>query len=264
MTRYDHTPEPADDGWLTHLREVGGAVVPPTPADPHDLARVAVRRTRTRRAFLASGAGLTAVAAFAGAAFALGGPTTAGVLLPGGSASVSASASPDPSASASSAPDSDPATDPATGEVPDGWHTHELAGLTYSLPPEIVTSGPVQDEPGVISDMWHSSVDPDSPPFLRMAYHEEGREGDAWLGIADKPGGEPFDLPGAERAEAFDVAAEVAGLPTGTEVPDDAKGPTMLVLEPATGEGAYIISLNLPHESAADFVATFKATLSLD
>ncbi|GAA2221313.1 hypothetical protein GCM10010413_11390 [Promicromonospora sukumoe] len=262
MTRYDHTPEPADDGWLTHLREVGGGVVPPTPADPHDLARVAVRRTRTRRAFLASGAGLTAVAAFAGAAFALGGPTTAGVLLPGGSASVSASASPDPSATASSAADPDPATELAAGEVPDGWHTHELAGLTYSLPPEIVTSGPVQDEPGVISDMWHSSVDPDSPPFLRMAYHEEGPED--LPGIVYQVDGEPFDLPGAERAEVFDVAAEVYGLPPGTEVPDDQKGPTMLVLEPASGEGAYMINLNLPHESAADFVATFKATLSLD
>ncbi|MGW2094972.1 hypothetical protein [Promicromonospora sukumoe] len=258
MTR-NHTPEAVDDCWLTHLREVGGGVVPPTPADPHGLARVAVRRTRARRAFLVSGGGLATVAAFAGAAFALGGPT-AGVLLPGGSASVAASASADPSASASA----DPASDPAAGEVPDGWHTHELAGLTYSLPPEIVTSGPVEDEPGVTSDMWHSETDPDSPPFLRMAYYDEGPEVEAWPGIADRTDGEPFDLPGAESAEAFDVAAETAGLPTGTEVSDDAKGPTMLVLEPATGEGAYIISLNLPHESAADFVATFKTTLSLD
>ncbi len=252
MTRYDHTPEPADDGWLAHLREVGGGVVPPTPADPHDLARVAVRRTRARRAFLASGGGLAAVAAFAGAAFALGGPTTAGVLLPGGSVAASAS----PSASAASP---DPGS--AAGEVPDGWHTHELGGLTYSLPPEIVTSGPVEDEPGVTSDMWHSKVDPDSPPFLRMAYYEEGPED--LPGITDRTDGEPFDLPGAERAEAFDVAAEVYGLPTGTEVPDDEKGPTMLVVEPASGEGAYMITLNLPHDTAADFVATFKTTLSL-
>lgn len=273
MTR-NHTPEAVDDGWLTHLREIGGGVVPPTPADPHGLARVAVRRTRARRAVLASGGGLAAVAVFAGAAFALGGPTTAGVLLPGGSASVAASvaasaeASADPSAgpgaSASASASADPASDPAAGEVPDGWHTHELAGLTYSLPPEIVTSGPVEDEPGVTSDMWHSETDPDSPPFLRMAYYEEGPELEAWPGIADRTDGEPFDLPGAERAEAFDVAAETAGLPTGTEVSDDAKGPTMLVLEPATGEGAYIISLNLPHDTAEEFVESFKATLSLD
>jgi hypothetical protein len=261
MTRYDHTTEPADDGWLTHLREVGGGVVPPTPADPHDLARVAVRRTRARRAFLVSGGGLTAVAAFAGAAFALGGPTAAGVLLPGGSASVAASADPSAGSAASASAPAGSGSGPAAGEVPDGWHTHELAGLTYSLPPEIVTSGPVEDEPGVTSDMWHSSVDPDAPPFLRMAWYEDGPED--LPGITDRTDGEPFDLPGAERAEAFDVAAEAYGLPTGSEVPDDAKGPTMLVLEPATGKGAYMISLNLPHESAADFVATFKTTLSL-
>lgn len=256
MTSYDHAQEPLDDGWLAHVREVSGGVVPPSPADAHALASVAVRRTRTRRAVVATGGGLTAVAAFAGAAFALGGPTTAGVLLPGGAPSASVSASADPSTSASA--------DPVSRKAPEGWHTHELAGLTYALPPEIVTSGPVEDEPGVTSDMWHSSVDPDSPPFLYLAYYDEGSEGEAWPGIADRTDGEPFDLPGAASAEAFDVAAEAAGLPTGTEVPDDAKGPTMLVIEPATGEGAYMISLNLPHETAEEFVASFQLTLSLD
>ncbi|MEV0894204.1 hypothetical protein [Promicromonospora sp. MEB111] len=264
MTSNDHTPEPADDGWLAHVREVSGGVTPPTPGNPHDMARVAVRRTRTRRAVLVTGGGVTAVAAFAGAAFALGGPTTAGVLLPG--AAPSASASADPSSSVSEEEVRDAAKDAlgSAADVPADWHTHELAGLTYALPPEIVTSGPVVDEPGVTSDMWHSSVDPDAPPFLRMAYYDEGSSTPAWPGIADRTGGEPFDLPGAERAEAFDVAAEVYGLPAGTEVPDDQKGPTMLVLEPATGEGAYVITLNLPHETAEAFVGSFLPTLSLD
>ncbi|MFJ3404006.1 hypothetical protein [Promicromonospora sp. NPDC090134] len=253
MTRNDRTPEPLDDGWVAHLRDVGDGVVPPTPADAHALASVAVRRTRTRRAALVAGGGVTAVAAFAGAAFALGGPTASGELLPGTAvSSASASASADPVAA-----------DPVATEVPAGWHTHELAGLTYSLPPDIVTSGPVEDEPGITSDMWHSETDPDAPPFLRMAYYDEGSEGEAWPGIAERTGGEPFDLPGAESALEFDVAAEVYGLPAGSEVPDDQKGPTMLVIEPATGPGAYFITLNLPHESAEQFVTSFEATLSL-
>lgn len=45
---------------------------------------------------------------------------------------------------------------------------------------------------------------------------------------------------------------------------DDAKGPTMLVIEPATGQGAYMISLNLPHDTADAFVEAFLPTLSLD
>lgn len=250
MTRNDSTP-PVDDGWVDHLRDVVGGVVPPTPADPHDLARVAVRRTRARRAFLVSGGGLTAVAAVAATAFALGGPTTSGELLPG--AAVSASAD----------PDSGLETTRLRAQLgAEGWHTEELEGLTYALPPEIVTSGPVADEPGVTSDMWHSEEDPDSPPFLRMAYYDEGSED--LPGITDRTDGEPFGLPGAGRALAFDVSAEVAGLPTGTEAPDDAKGPTMLVIEPATGEGAYLITLNLPHDTAEEFVASFLPTLSLD
>ncbi|MFI2485654.1 hypothetical protein ACH47X_02035 [Promicromonospora kroppenstedtii] len=242
MTRNDSNP-PVDDGWVDHLRDVVGGVVPPTPADPHDLARVAVRRTRTRRALLASGGGLTAVAAFAGAAFGLGGPTTSGELLPAASASAS-----------------DPV---ASREVPAGWHTEELEGLTYALPPEIVTSGPVADEPGETSEMWHSKEDPDSPPFLRMAYYDEGSESATWPGIAERGDGEPFELTGAASALEFDVAAEAGGLPTGTEVPDHAQGPTMLVIEPTAGDGAYVITITQFGDTAEDFVEAFLPTLSL-
>ncbi|MFE7506368.1 hypothetical protein [Promicromonospora sp. NPDC057488] len=255
MTRNDNTPA-VDDGWVDHLRDVVGGVVPPTPADAHELAGVAVRRARTRRAVLAAGGGVTAVAAFAGAAFALGGPTP-GVLLPGGAPSTSVS-------DAAIAAATDGAAGAGSAEAPAGWHTHELADLTYSLPPDIVTSGPVEDEPGITSDMWHSETDPDAPPFLRMAYYDEGSESENWPGIAEKTGGEPFDLPGAESALEFDVAAEVYGLPAGSEVPEDQKGPALLVIEPATGPGAYFITLNLPHETAEAFVEEFLPTLSLD
>ena len=120
------------------------------------------------------------------------------------------------------------------------------------------------DEPGETSEMWHSEEDPDAPPFLRMAYYDEGSATEAWPGFADRTDGEPFELPGAERAVALDVAAEAGGLPPGSAVPDDAKGPTMLVIEPATGQGAYMISLNLPHDTAGAFVEAFLPTLSLD
>lgn len=252
MTRNDNTPA-VDDGWVDHLRDVVGGVVPPTPADPHDLARVAVRRTRARRALLVSGGGLTAVAAVAATAFALVGPTTSGELLPGSAVSASA----------------DPASGLETTRVraeliAEGWRVHELKGLSYTLPPEIVTSGPVADEPGVTSDMWHSEVDPDAPPFILMAYYDEGSATEAWPGIADRTDGEPFELPGAESALAFDVAAEAGGLPTGTEVPDDAKGPTMLVIEPAAGDGAYVVTITQFGDAAEEFVRSFKPALSLD
>jgi hypothetical protein len=247
MTRNSRsTVEPVDESWVAHLRDLSTAVAPPTSADPHAMSRTAIRRTRTRRAVLTTGGGVLTVAAVAGAALALGGPTTPDALLPG--ASASATASTDPSA--------------AAPEVPAGWHVHELEGLTYALPPEIVTSGPVQDEPGVTSDMWHSSEDPDSPPFLRMAHYDEGSTTPVWPGVADKPG-EEFDLPGAERATVADAAAEVAGLPSGTDVPDDWKGPAMLVVEREDGPGAYVISLNIPHEGSKQFVDQFRATLSL-
>lgn len=267
MTRKSNTIEPVDERWVAHVRDLGAGVVPPTPADPHDMSRVAIRRTRTRRAVLATGGGMAAVAAVAATAFVLGGPTTDGVLLPGASVSVSTSA--DPSSGVSEDPEAEALAREkerlaAVALAPDGWEVHELEGLTYALPPEIVTSGPVQDEPGVVSDMWHSSEDPDAPPFLRIAYYAEGSESPAWPGVADKSGGEEFDLPGAERATVSDVAAEVAGLPSGTDVPDSRKGPAMLVIERADGPGTYVITLNLPRERSEEFVEVFRASLSLD
>src|SRR5690606_27951232 len=72
-----------DEGWVAHLRDLSAGVEPPTSANPHAMSRTAIRRTRTRRAVLSTGGGVLTVAAVAGAAFALGGPTTTGELLPG-------------------------------------------------------------------------------------------------------------------------------------------------------------------------------------
>lgn len=149
-------------------------------------------------------------------------------------------------------------------DLPEGWHVHELEGLTYAVPPEILTSGPVQDEPGVTSNIYHSVEDPDAPPFYRIAYYDEGSETPAWPGTADQAGGEEFDLPGAERAVMRDVAAEAAGFPTGTAVSDDQKGPVMFVVERADGPGAYLITLNLPHEGSTELVQTFRDALILN
>jgi hypothetical protein len=265
MTRNSRsTIETVDESWVAHLRDLSTGVEPPTSANPHAMSRVAVRRTRNRRAVLATGGGVMTVAAVAGAAFAIGSPMTAGVLLPGGSTSADASAS--MSVEEQRLKELQVAAREAleSAGVPDGWEVHELEGLTYALPPGIVTSGPVQDEPGETSDMWHSSEDPDAPPFLRMAYYDEGSETPAWPGVADKAGGEEFDLPGAERATVLDVAAEAAGLPSGTAVPDDQKGPVMFVIERADGPGAYVITLNLPHEDSEEFVDGFQPSLTLN
>lgn len=260
----DHsTTQPIDESWVAHLRDLSTGVEPPTSANPHVMSRVAIRRTRTRRAVLTTGGGVLTVAAVAGAAFAIGSPTTAGTLLPG--AATSASADPSTSAEERRARELQTAAPESRGSahLADGWEVQEVAGLTYALPPEIVTSGEVQDEPGVTSEMWHSSEDPDAPPFLRIAYYDEGSATPAWPNVADRPGGEQFDLPGAKRAVALDVAAEAAGLPEG-DLADGEKGPTMLVLEPASGPGAYVISLNLPQEGAEDFVRAFQSTLRLN
>lgn len=263
----DHsTTKPVDESWVAHLRDLSTGVAPPTEANPHAMSRVAIRRTRTRRAVFATGGGVLTVAAVAGAAFALGGPTAPGVLLPGGSP---ASSSSDPSMSveeqrARRAEEvRAAAVEMLKSDLPEGWHVHELEGLTYAVPPEIVTSGPVQDEPGVTSDMYHSVEDPDAPPFYRIAYFDEGSETPAWPGLTDQAGDEEFDLPGAERAVMRDVAAEAAGLPTGTAMPDDQKGPVMFVVERADGPGAYVITLNLPHEGSTELVQTFRDSLIL-
>jgi hypothetical protein len=245
MTRNDQTPS-VDDGWVDHLRDVVGGVVPPTPADPHDLARVAVRRTRARRAVLVAGGGVTAVATVAATAFALGGPTTSGELLPGAAVSASASA--------------------ASQEVPAGWHTEELEGLTYALPPEIVTSGPVQDEPGETSDMWHSKADPDSPPFLRIAHITPDYEfytTDAG-GLTQIPGSgaRHFDLPGAEVATVEDGDSEelreIMAMPA-----DGPNEPIRIIVHRADGPGRYLVTMNVPEGSDA-LVEGFVSSLSLD
>lgn len=259
----DHsTIEPTDESWVAHLRDLSTSVAPPTAGDPHAMSGVAIRRTRTRRAVLATGGGMLTVAAVAGAALALGGPTTAGGLLPGGAPSASA----DPSASNAADPDPLAASARSALEVAD-WPTYELADLTYALPPEIVTSGPVQDEPGVTSDMWHSTEDPDAPPFLRIAYYDEGTASPVWPEIADEAVGEELNLPGVKRAVAIDVSDEAAGLPDGGgpdgRDPDSPTEAAMLVLEPVSGPGAYVLSLNLPKESAKDFVRAFESTLRL-
>jgi hypothetical protein len=268
MTRSDIMTEPVDERWVAHMRDLSTGIVPPTPADPHDMSRVAIRRTRARRAVLVTGGGVTAVAAVAVTAFALGGPTTQGVLLPGAPASVSVSADPSSEAAVSAAEAEALAREKerlaAVALAPDGWHVHELEGLTYALPPEIVSSGPVQDEPGVTSDMWHSSEDPDAPPFIRVAYYAEGSESPAWPDVASKADAREFKLPGASRALVADISAEVAGLPSGTEVPGDWKGPRMFVIESADGPGTYVITLNLPREGSAEFVQEFQASLTLD
>lgn len=232
-----HAPHeaPQDERWLAHLREVSDGVVPPTAVDPHALSRVAVRRTRLRRTALATGGGLATVAVVAATAFALSTPAM-GTLLPG-AAPVAASAPAD-------------GTDPARGvvtDLPDGWHSHDLEGLSYALPPDIVTSGPVSDEPGVTSQMWHSRTDPDTPPFLYMAYHADGE----LPGVADLDG-EEFDLPGAKRAIAIDSSALVMGLPQGAEVPDAPKGATIFAIEPDDGPGAWYLSINTDDENLAD------------
>lgn len=264
----DHsTTRLVDESWVAHLRDLSTAVAPPTAADPHTMSRVAIRRTRTRRAVLTTGGGVLTVAAVAGAAFALGGPTAPGVLLPGGSPAVTASADPSMSTEEQRARRAEEvraaAVEMLRSDLPEGWHVHELEGLTYAVPPEIVTSGPVQDEPGVTSNMYHSVEDPDAPPFYRIAYFDEGSETPAWPGVVDEAGGEEFDLPGAESAVVRDVAAEAAGLPAGTAVPDDQTGPVMLVIERADGPGAYVITLNLPHEGSEELVQTFRDALIL-
>jgi hypothetical protein len=255
--------EPIDERWVAHLRDLSAGVVPPTPANPHAMSRVAIRRTRTRRAVLVTGGGVTAVAAVAGAAFALGGPTTTGVLLPGGATSAS-------DALTKSASES------ATADVPDGWEVHELEGLTYALPPEMVTSGPVQDDlqhggfssldvltPGVTSDMWHSSDDPDAPPFLRIAYVTPDYEfyDTKARGLTQTPGPDAwsFDLPGASVAtiEGDGALPEIAGARESEALV------RKILVHRADGPGRYLITMTLPAGSE-DFVGKFQASLSLD
>jgi hypothetical protein len=268
----DHpTTKPVDESWVAHVRELSSGIEPPTPANPHAMSRVAVRRTRTRRAVLVSGGGLTAVAAVAATAFALGGPPAPDVLLPG--AAMSASADPSTSAEEERTRRAEELRDTAgkapastSDGVPAGWNVHELEGLTYALPPEIVTSGPVQDEPGETSDMWHSSEDPDSPPFLRIAYVTPDYEfyDTKAAGLTQTPGAEarPFDLPGSTVATIEDGAdlSVIAGAR-----PDSAGEFVRILVHRADGPGRYIITMTLRDAGEADkeFVEQFQASLSL-
>lgn len=264
----DHSTPPVDESWVAHLRDLGSGVAPPTAADPHTMSRVAIRRTRTRRAVLATGGGVMTVAAVAGAAFALGSPTTAGGLLPGGPPSAVSSADAAALLEEERAEELQAAAREAlaAGGPPTGWEVQDVEDLRYALPPEMETSGPVQDEPGVTSDMWHSRDDPDAPPFLRIAHYAEGSDNPAWPDAASRPDGEQLDLPGVGDAVALDVTDEAAGFTdgtAGTAGPDSPTAATMLVLEPSVGPGAYVITLNLPRESAEDFLHAFEATLML-
>lgn len=264
----DHsTTKPVDESWVAHLRDLSTGVAPPTEANPHAMSRVAIRRTRTRRAVFATGGGMLTVAAVAGAAFALGGPTAPGVLLPGGSpAATAASADPSMSADERLAREVEAAAlkELESAGVPDGWEVHELEGLTYALPPEIVSSGPVQDEPGVASDMWHSSEDPDTPPFIRVAYVTPDYEfyDTKASGLTQTPGpnAKSFDLPGASVATVEDgeLLREIAGLPEA----DADRGLIRILVHRADGPGRYTISMNLP-TADAEFVEEFRASLSL-
>jgi hypothetical protein len=267
----ENAGETVDESWVAHLRHLSTGVVPPTSVNPHAMSRVAIRRTRTRRAVLTTGGGVMTVAAVAGAAFALGSPTTAGVLLPGGSTSGATSASADPSMSVEERRLRERALAALeTAGVPDGWDVHELEGLAYALPPEIVTSGPVQDEPGVTSDMWHSSEDPDAPPFLRIAYVTPDYEFyDAKSGgLTQTPGPEatPFDLSGASVATVERGTQElgaIAGMPASHDATDS---PVRILVHREDGPGRYMITMTLPtgsEEFSKEFVDYFVAALTL-
>jgi len=271
----DHsTTQPVDESWVAHLRGLSTGVEPPTSANPHTMFRVAIRRTRTRRAVLTTGGGVLTVAAVAGAAFAIGSPTTTGTLLPG--ALTSASADPSMSAEERRARQAEEVRDAArdaldSAGLPDGWEAHELEGLTYALPPEIVTSGPVQDEPGETSDMWHNNADPDAPPFLRIAYVTPDYEfyDSKAGGLTQTPGPDarPFDLPGATVATVEDgeELSEIAGAP-----PTSAGDFVRILVHRADGPGRYVITMTLPGVSAEyaqdfdeEFVAEFQDSLIL-
>lgn len=270
MTRNDRsTIEPVDETWVAHVRELSSGIEPPTSANPHAMSRVAIRRTRTRRAVLATGGGVMTVAAVAGAAFALGGPTAPGTLLPGGPSSSSASsASADPSMSVEErrAREREAAALESAG-VPEGWEVHELEGLSYALPPEIVTSGPVQDEPGETSDMWHSRENPDAAPFFRIAYvtpeyeFYDTKSG----GLTQMPGREakPFDLPGAKTATIEDGSSEELREIMAMPAVPGANEPVRILVHRADGPGRYAITMNLPEENG-ELVEGFVASLALD
>lgn len=234
-----------NDNWVTHWRQIGAGVVPPTPADPRAMAAVAVRRTRVRRAVVAGGSVTGIVAMVAGTAFAMGGVGQAPEVLPGA-----------PTASATEAR----SADPAAAHVPEGWHSERLRDLSYALPPELVTNGPNPDEPGSESLTWHDRRDEDRPPYVHVQVVTPGYafyDTDA-TGLSSTPGAdaEPFDLEGASLATVEDSTGGLlaaAGHPTGDDaagildpVDPDAARIVRVIVHPAGSEERYVIHLNLP------------------
>ncbi|GAB2499380.1 hypothetical protein GCM10027063_43690 [Promicromonospora xylanilytica] len=257
MTTTKQSTTGPDESWVAHLRELSTGVVPPTSANPHAMSRVAIRRTRNRRAALSAGGGLLTVAAVAGAALALGGPATQGMLLPGGS----------PSASDTERPAAAEEPRKATpGSVPDGWTVHELEGLTYALPPEIVSSGRVQDEPGSTSDMWRSGEDPDAPPFLRVAHvtpEYEFYDSEAG-GLTQEPGSEAtsFDLPGSSLASVEEGTADLSAAAGINPEAEAAVTPVRILVHRADDPGRYVITMTLP-KSHQTMLPQFIESLTL-
>lgn len=239
-----------NENWAIHLRQVGAEVVPPTPADPHSMADVAVRRTHVRRAVAMGGSVTGIVAMVAGTAFALSGPGQAPEALPG-----TAAVSTTEAASAS----------PADDGVPAGWHPERLGKLSYALPPDIVTSGPSQDEPGVESQMWHDRLDPDAPPFLRVEVvtpDYEFYDTDA-AGLRSTPGtgAETFDVAGASAATVEDATGE---LMEAAGVFGGGARPVRIIVHPDGGDDRYVIHLNLPAEGSDELLAGLQGSLRMD
>lgn len=245
-----------DESWVAHLRELSSGVAPPTAANPHAMSRTAIRRTRNRRAVLATGGGVLTVAAVAGAAFALGGPTTPGVLLPGGP----------PSASDAERPAA-AERNPTPESVPDGWTVHELEGLSYAVPPEIVSSGRVEDEPGSTSDMWRSAADPDAPPFLRIAHVTPDYEfyDSKAGGLTQTPGPEAtsFDLPGSSLASVEEGTADLSAAAGINPEAEAAVAPVRILVHRADDPGRYVITMNLPKHDQT-LLPPFIASLTLN
>ncbi|WP_125775564.1 hypothetical protein [Antribacter gilvus] len=181
-----------DEQFTARLRGLADGLEAPTPVDPDALASVAVRRTRTRRAVVRSGA-LTAVAALVvTAAFTL--PNAGRPPLPGGDASPSAgtatSPSPEVSAESEAAPSPDASSlpqgtpvptvwrDPFVYEaatVPDGWQSTGVTGLALALP-DFWTDRP-QDTWQNLD--WYDKVASDTQMAAMAAAEQAGGDGDA-------------------------------------------------------------------------------------
>ncbi|MBL0884822.1 hypothetical protein [Myceligenerans indicum] len=226
--------------WATHLRRVGAGVVPPTPADPHVMAAVAVRRTRVRRAVVAGVSVTGAVAAIAGTAFALGGSAQPPEALPG-AAMVSATEA------------------AAVGTVPEGWHVEHLRDLSFALPPEFEGDGPNPPEPGEESWTWSDDRDPDVHRSVHVevvtpeyAYYDATAGGTR---STPGDGAEEFEVAGAGVATVEDMTEELKaaagtadGRDAGTPGPDSPRV-ARIIVHPAGSDARYVIHVNVPADS---------------